>query len=157
MKNLEKIKEMLCAELDQYSRKGELSTGSLDVIHKLTDTIKNIGKIEKQEQDADEEGESSYAGRQGRGRNARRDSMGRYSRDGGSYYAEESYDGGSSNRGYSREGGRGGNRGGYSRENGYSRDDGKEMMIEQLEDMAETADTKSREAIRRAIKQIENA
>ena len=55
-----------------------------------------------------ERGGSSYA--RGRGRYAKRDSMGRYSRDGGMSYDDDmSY-------------ARGGNRG-YSREGGYSRED----------------------------------
>lgn len=45
MKELHKIREMLLEELEEYAEKGELAAGSLDVIHKLTDTIKNIDKI----------------------------------------------------------------------------------------------------------------
>ena len=45
MRGLHEIKEMLCKELEEYARKGELSAGSLDALHKLTDTIKNIDKI----------------------------------------------------------------------------------------------------------------
>ena len=84
MKSLYELEEMLCDELDEIVGKGELSAGSLDVVHKLTDTIKNIDKIEMLEDDGyseDYEGGSSY--RRGRGR--KRDSMGRYSRDGGYY------------------------------------------------------------------------
>ena len=93
MKEYYEIKEMLCKELKEYAHKGELSAGSLDVIHKLTDTIKNIDKIEMLEEseyyDEDSyEGGGSYA--RGRGRNARRDSMGRYSRaDGKEHMAEK--------------------------------------------------------------------
>ena len=46
MENLYKMKELLKQELDGYCKRGELSAGSLDVIHKITDTIKNIDKIE---------------------------------------------------------------------------------------------------------------
>lgn len=45
MKELHKIREVLLEELEEYAEKGELAAGSLDVIHKLTDTIKNIDKI----------------------------------------------------------------------------------------------------------------
>ena len=41
-----KLKEMLCKELDEIANKGELNAGDLDTVHKLTDTIKNIYKID---------------------------------------------------------------------------------------------------------------
>ena len=146
---------------------GKVSAGDLEYIHKLTDTIKNIDKIEVLEGSGYSEESNwmadgrmygtsyddgmSYA--RGRGRNAKRDSMGRYSRDGGSYDDDMSYERGSS---YAR--GRGGNRGGMSnRRGGYSRADAKEEMIEKLEDMMHDAETpKEREAIKRCIMQIEN-
>ena len=165
MEYIEKIKKMLCKELDEYAIKSKLTMSDLQPVHLMTDIIKNLDKIEMLE---DEGGYSEaiggmrgrsymhgssydddmmYSERRGRGRNAKRDSVGRYSSDDGmSYEGGSSYDSGSS---YARNG-RGGNR-------GYSRDDGKERMIEHLEDLAENADTKSREAIHRAIKQIENA
>ena len=46
MKEYYNLKEMLCKELKEYDHKNELSAGSLDVIHKLTDTLKNLYKIE---------------------------------------------------------------------------------------------------------------
>lgn len=155
---MHKIKEMLMKELYEYEEKakkmngGKLSAGDLETLHKLTDTVKNIDKIEMLE---DEEGYSedgaymgegriygtSYA--RGRGRNARRDSMGRYSREGGMYY-----DGGSS---YARGGMRDGRM-------GYSRDSAKEHMIEKMEDMMEEAESpKEKEAIRQCIMKIEQA
>ena len=164
---MHKIKEMLMKELYEYEEKakkmngGKLSAGDLETLHKLTDTVKNIDKIEMLE---DEEGYSqatdfmgegrmygmSYV--RGRGRNAKRDSMGRYSRDDGM-----SYEGGSS---YARGGqsGRGGYRGGgYSRE-GYSRADAKEHMIEKMEDMMEEAESpREKEAIRQCIMKLEQA
>ena len=88
MKYLEELKEMLCEELEKIGKKGELSAGSLETVHKLTDTIKNLGKIEMLEEQSggySHESGNSYA--RGRGRNAKRDSMGRYSREGG--YSEE--------------------------------------------------------------------
>lgn len=88
MNALYDIRDMLCKELDEIARKGEMSAGDLETVHKLTDTIKNIDKIEMLEDDgysrdgdwtADIRGtygrDSSYRGR-------RRDSMGRYSRTG---------------------------------------------------------------------------
>lgn len=105
MHELYELKEMLCKELEEYGKKGELTTGSLDVVDKLAHTIKNLGKIiemyEENEYSGAYEGgnsynrgsyarggnnrgsyaydDGSYAYARGRGRNARRDSMGRYS------------------------------------------------------------------------------
>ena len=45
-KAMYELRNMLCAELDEIARKGELGAGDLDIAHKLTDTIKNIDKIE---------------------------------------------------------------------------------------------------------------
>lgn len=88
------LKEMLCKELEEYGKKGELSAGTLDIVDKLTHTIKNLDKIIEV---YEEEEYSNYGGSynngnmmpgrsqsyaRGRGRNARRDSMGRYSSDG---------------------------------------------------------------------------
>ena len=89
MEYMHELKEKLCMELDEIAKKPEMSAGDLEAAHKLTDTIKNIDKIEMLEEDdgysragnweADMRGTyargSSYRGR-------KRDSMGRYSRDG---------------------------------------------------------------------------
>ena len=86
---MHELKEKLCEELEEIARKPEMSAGDLEAAHKLTDTIHNIDKIEMLEEDdgysragnweADMRGTyargSSYRGR-------KRDSMGRYSRDG---------------------------------------------------------------------------
>ena len=45
MKSLDEIREMLCVELDEIAGKGELTAGSLETVHTITDTIKNIDKI----------------------------------------------------------------------------------------------------------------
>lgn len=99
MHELHELKEVLMQELEEYGSK-EMTAGSLDVVDKLTHTIKNLDKIiEKCEEDeysnmSYARGGRSYArGRSyGRGRSyndgnmsyarRRRDSMGRYSRDG---------------------------------------------------------------------------
>jgi len=100
MNELYELKEKLCRELKKYNNE-EVTTNSLEVVDKLSHAIKNIDKIiEKYEE---EEGGSygynsydgSYRGRnnrgsynngnsyaRGRGRNARRDNMGRYSNEG---------------------------------------------------------------------------
>lgn len=100
MHGIYKLKEKLCDELEEYgSREGGLSTGTLDTVDKLAHTIKNLDKIIEVYEEEDgysgnymyadgtnyEDGRSmrgdrSYA--RGRGRNARRDSRGRYSSEG---------------------------------------------------------------------------
>ena len=167
---MHKIKEMLMNELYEYEEKakkmsgGKISMQELEKIHKLTDTVKNIDKIELLEEgegyseDTDFMGEgrmygTSYA--RGRGRNARRDSRGRYSSEGGmSYEGGSSYRGGSYDDGMSYErggqGGRGGNRG------GYSRDGAKEHLMDKAEEMLEmTHDPKERKAIEKFIRELD--
>lgn len=154
---MHKIKEKLMDELYEVEDKmkksngGKVSAGDLEYIHKLTDTIKNIDKIEMLEGDEGYSEDGHYMGEgriygtsYARGRTrAKRDSMGRYSRDDGMPYEH-----GSS---YARNG-RMGTR------DGYSRDDAKEQMIEKLEDMMQDAhSSKEREALKRCIMQIENA
>ena len=128
------LKEKLCDELEEIAHKPEMGAGDLEIIHKLTDTIKNLDKIEMLEDggysqagDWEMEGRGSYnRGSSYRGR--KRDSMGRYSRDG--------------------RGGRG----------GYSRHDAKEAMMEQMEMLMDQAGSeREREAIRRCMGQLENA
>ena len=90
---MEDIRDMLCDELDNIAEQGEITTGSLDIIDKLTHSIKSIDTIMAMEESSySNRGYSRYDGSytdgysrrgsyaRGRGRNARRDSMGRYSR-----------------------------------------------------------------------------
>ena len=48
-KAMYELRNMLCDELDELARKGDLGAGDLEIAHKLTDTIKNIDKIEMME------------------------------------------------------------------------------------------------------------
>ena len=45
MDYMHELKEKLCDELEEIANKGELGAGDLEIIHKLTDTIKNLDKI----------------------------------------------------------------------------------------------------------------
>ena len=154
------LKDLLCAELEDYAengkKSGKMSMGDLDSIHKLTDTVKNILKIDllESEEGYSEDGHYMGEGRiygtsyddgmrrgvgysyaRGRGRYAKRDSMGRYSRDDG----------------YMRRDGR-------SMRDGYSRDDGKAYMMEHLEDMMEDAEKPAeKEALRRCMEALKRA
>ena len=149
------LKDLLCAELEDYAEKGKksgkMSMGDLDSIHKLTDTVKNILKIDMLEEENGYSEDGHYMGEgriygtsyddgmrrgagysyaRGRGRYAKRDSMGRYSQDDG----------------YMR------------RDGGYSREDGKAYMIDQLEDMMDDAEKPAeKEALRRCMDAIKRA
>lgn len=76
------LRNMLCDELDELARKGELGAGDLDIVHKLTDTIKNIDKIETLEEDGYSSRRDEYDMR-GRSRRSTHYVRGYYSRDGG--------------------------------------------------------------------------
>lgn len=124
---MQSIREKLCRELDEVARKPDLGAGDLDILHKITDTIKNIDKIEMLE-DGDYsragEWEADMRGTYGRGSSyARRGThyvRGHYSRDGeGDRYSER-----------------------------YSRD----SMREHIEGMMRDAqDDRTREALRRCL------
>ena len=139
---MHKIKEMLMKELYEYEDKakkssGKLSAGDLETIHKLTDTVKNIDKIEMLE---DGEGYSGDTDFMGEGR-----MHGTSYRSNGYMYNSDNGQGGSS---YARRDSRG----------RYSRDGAKESLIEKLEEAMDEADNEQdREKIRRVIMQIENA
>lgn len=90
MKVMYDLKDMLCAELDEIGKKGEMSAGDLETVHKLTDTIKNIDKITMLENDGysrDGDWSANMRGNYGRGSSyARRGShyvRGHYSMDDG--------------------------------------------------------------------------
>lgn len=131
MDKLYDLKDKLCEELEEIARKPDMGPGDLELIHKLTDTIKNIGKIEMLEEE------------------------GGYSQDDG-----RDADGGYG-RGVSYTRGRGGRRGGRNtrRDNmgRYSRDDGRSEMMEHIEAALDAANDKDREAIKRFMRQLENA
>ena len=79
MKELEKLRDMLCDELKKFGSKGELSAGSLSTIDTMAHALKNLDRVLD-----DEDGYSgdypyhSWRGSYARGRRTR-DSMGRYS------------------------------------------------------------------------------
>ena len=129
MEYMHELKEKLCDELEEIARKGELGAGDLEIVHKLTDTIKNLDKIEMLEEDDgySRDGDWEMEGR------------GRYNR--GSSYAR-----------------RRDSRGRYTSDRRYSRDDAKTHMIEQMEQMMNgTQNEREREIIKRAMEQLEQA
>lgn len=152
---MHKLKEKFKEELYEYEEKAErnpnakVSPQELERIHLLSDSVKNFSKIELLEEGGGYSEESnwmtdgrmygafyddrmSYA--RGRGRNAKRDSMGGYSRD---------------NRGGNRDGG-------SSYRGGYSRDDAKSEMMQELEEIMDKASSEQeRSIIRRAVESLE--
>ena len=146
MEYLDGILKLTDHELGAIVQNGKYrSREEVDSVYKLIDIAKDIYCIWKYEEDSGDmsydghmyrggsyegsyDGDMSYA--RGRGRNARRDSMGRYARDGG--YSNRTY------RGYSRG--------------------GKDEYIEQLRGMMDEApDEQTRQSIQRMIQQMENS
>ena len=83
MKSMYDLRDMLCKELEENTRKGELGAGDLDIVHKLASTIKNIDKIEAMEDDgySSRRDESDMRGSRRRGTRYRRHYVrGHYSR-----------------------------------------------------------------------------
>lgn len=140
MHELYELKEKLCEELEKYGGQN-ITAGTLEVVDKLTHSIKNLDKIieAKEEDEYSMNGGSyayarggnqggggsnrsyrggSYAYARGRGRNARRDRMGR-----------------------------------YSSEDGYSMDG--EMVSELYELMEEAPDEKTKKEFQKFIQKIE--
>lgn len=139
-KSLNKIKEMLCDELDNIAKRGELSPGSLETVDKLTHSLKSVVTIMAME-DYDEGG-ASYDGADGgamggvSGRRGRSRTTGRYvSRDGG-------YSGRRDWRG----------------ERGMSYDGARTELIEHVDELMGMAqDEPTRAMIRRFKSQLETA
>lgn len=135
MKELFGIREMLCDELSEYAGKQEMGTGELDVIHKLTASIKNIDKIAMFE-------------------------SGGYSRDDG-YSREDGYSRGGDwdasivvrMGAAARTGARETLWAGSSRDDGYSRDGHAKDVIERM--MQDTDDPNVKEALRQCMHVVE--
>lgn len=133
MEYMHDLKDKLCKELEEIARKPEMSAGDLEAVHKLTDTIKNLDKIEmlgdggySRDGDWEMEGRGSYErGASYRGR--KRDSMGRYSRDG--RYGPTT--------------------------RMYSRAEAKDDMMAKLEDMMGSASEQERAILRQTMDKLE--
>lgn len=136
-------KDLLKHELHEIVERGEVTGSNLEAIHMILDSIKDACKIIMYEEYAEDgysyaDGDhdySNYSYARGRGRNAKRDSLGRYSSEGG----------------YSN-----GRRGRYMR-GGYSYAEGdKHEKIEMLREMMnEVSSDEERRAIHNIIKKME--
>lgn len=170
---MHKLIDYICEELEKLERKadkdGKLSVSEVQYGDMLAHFKKNLLKSEEMYEEMEEGGEysrrsdggSSYYRRadgnmsyaRGRGRNARRDSRGRYARDSYSRGGEYSREGDYSREGnYSRDGGY--SRESYSREGGYSY--GGEEMVDELRELMEKApDEKTRMEFEKMIQKME--
>lgn len=160
MNKLHDLRDMLMRELDECSQKGEISPNSLDVIDKLTHSVKSIDTILAMEEYGDY-GEYNARRRDSRGRymdgynagynrNYSRDQYGEYGNDYGRDY----------NRGYNRsynrdEYGRDQYGNDYSRRR-YSRDEAQRELMDNLRDMEmSAASEEQKKMIRKWISQAE--
>ena len=150
MEYIEKIKKMLCKELEEFAETGKLKTpADISMLKDLTGAIKNIDKIEIYEEEKEGYSEARgrgrsymhgssydddmmYSERRGRGRYAKRDSMGRYSSDMDDDYSERM-------------------------DRRYSRDDAKDHMMNKLGSMMEDADPNEREILKDCMRKLERA
>lgn len=141
----EELKDMLCKELEEITRKGELTAGSLETVDKLTHSIKSIETIMAMNEYNDD---YSYA--DGGMSNARGGNRGGYSRVGRSYA-----DGGNS---YARGRGRNARRDSMGRySNGYSYDDAKADMIDEIKEIMQDApDEQTKKEFQRFVTKLEN-
>lgn len=143
---MHKLLAYICDEMEELERKaekgGKLSMQEIQYLDTLAHTKKNILTADAMEEAEEYSGDYSGA-RMGRGRgsNARRDSMGRYSSEYGRSYGDRSYRGGSyEGRSY----------------RGYSRDDAKGDLMEGLRELeADARDEESRHMVKKWIKQLE--
>ena len=139
------LNESLCKELDKIAEKRSMTAADLETIHKLTDSIKNIAKIEMLE-DGSYEDEESHArgGSYGRGSS--------YARRGSHYvrghYSMNDDEGGYSGRRYDVNDG-------YSMRRGYSRADAKDDMMSALGGMMEDATEDERRILKDAMRNLE--
>ena len=156
-----KMQEHICKELEKKAQNGLKSTQDLDTVWKLIDAYKNLLKIDMIQEASEYSEDGGYSERR------RRDSRGRYSREGGG----TGYEDGSSYRGEYRD------RGGYSEakdrymedKHSYrstrSADSKRDMNVslhdcmtklkEELQEMMSNADTREeRDKIRDMIQEI---
>lgn len=128
MKILKNSKRCFARNLTRWLRKANSALVPFEIVHKLTDTIKNIDKIEMLDEDAQSERGSSY-----------RRSYG------GDWEANGTYDHYSGRRGRGRDG------------RYVSRAEARDDMMSMLEDARMSAgDEREKEVIDRAMSQLRN-
>lgn len=142
MREFDQIKDMVYEEIEEISRRGQLNKEAICVVGELVDILKDIGTVEMFE-----EGiyvpENEYSLASG------------YNRNGG--YSQRYYNGNSYNNGDNYRSNRNYNSGYQRSRYGYSREDGKDHMIEKLHHlMNEANDEQDKMSIQKLINQMEN-
>ena len=145
-KTKETLRAMLCEEIEGIAKKGNLTRESLDILKDLIETEKNIGKIEHYDDEKKmKEGlvpyEGGYSQRNGMGNSYMRGGRTVYDMDRNSYmYMEPQYPMADGNSMAMR---------------GMSRTGSKEEMVKELHEMMnEATDSKVKEAIQKAITEV---
>lgn len=134
MKTLDELHYKLCDELDEIAKKKELGAGDLEIVHKLTDTIKNIEKIKMLKEGGYSQRGDDYSRR------------GSSYRDGSDMRMDDRYDDGRS----------GVRRGEHYVRGHYSRGSDADHIADELREMMNRADDgEIRRALERAIRAIE--
>lgn len=139
MQNMEDLKDMLCDELDEIAKKGEVSIGDLEAIEKLTTSIKNIDKIIMADRYSRDSGRS-YEGRSYEGRS----------------YDGRGYENGNSDNGYNDSGSYARGRGRHYVRAHYSYADEAGMLSDKLEEMLSDSrmDNNDKRILRQAMEII---
>ena len=138
MEYIHNIKKAICKGLEPFGEKSKIEDPrEVEMIWKMVDIVKNIGKIDMMEGEGSSEARGgsyeSRGGSYGYSERRRRDGMGRYSSDS---YAEN----------YSGEE--------YGR---YSRAAAKDDIMKKLGELMEGAEPRDREALKEAMRTIERA
>lgn len=137
MESMRKIKDMVCAELDELAKKGKLTVQDLDIIYKLVVTKEKLLRTEQIEGDLgySQDGGWTARGNYSRGRYPEQYSMTDMYR--GNSYGMEPMD-------YSMRG------------NHYSMDEGRSMMSGRLSEMLNDPNLSQQEknAIKRAMESM---
>lgn len=143
MEYIHKLKKLMCEELKSYENVSKVNEVILNDVWKLTDTIKNLDKIKLLEEGGSHNSYGSYDSydeessyRIGRGAGAKRDSMGRYSRESGYSEAEE-----------------------RSRDMSYmiSHDQSKDHMMKQLGEMMRVANDSDKRILEQCMRDLDRA
>jgi methylmalonyl-CoA mutase N-terminal domain/subunit len=143
MEYIHKLKKLMCEELKSYENVSKVNEVILNDVWKLTDTIKNLDKIKMLEEGGSHNSYGSYDSydeessyRRGRGPGAKRDSMGRYSRESGYSEAEE-----------------------RSRDMSYmiSHDQSKDHMMKQLGEMMRVANDSDKRILEQCMRDLDRA
>ena len=147
MHEIIKLKEMLCKELEEYGSKGELTSGTLEVVDKLAHAVKNLDKIiESYEDEEYSQRGGSYMG--GGSYRYSREGGYRSGQVGGRSYRGNSYEGGS----YARGRGQNAKRDSMGRYSSAANED----MIMQLEDLMQDAPNEQiKQSLRQLVQQME--